>query len=526
MFRTGLAFGLLALVGACGDAPSDGSTGTAGAAHDGPNVLLISIDSLRADHCTPYGYQPEFAPQELTTPFMNRLAQEGLLFERASASSSWTLPSHLSLFSAQPPRAHGVRLVRQMLDRSQDEVRLAGQFQQAGYATYGVWSAPFLHPAYGYQGSSGEEFDRYISAEEYLRDGENSEIITNPQMRRMMEVHGLADATFDNAPRVNEIALAWLEEHEQDNEEPFFLFLHYWDVHYNYVPSDEMARRFLPDFSEADRALGEDFTPAHGDAEAPEYSAEQLSRLKALYDAEIRAVDDAIAEVYAKLEELGIAEDTIVAVVSDHGDHFGEEHEGETHLFHHRTLFEEVVHIPFVVKAPGAPAGKRVPGSVALYDVGPTLLDLAGLPAWEGVVGRSARPLWEGSDDTGHEVLMDLLHPGAPTDTQAWRAGDFKVIWEFGFRPTNTAPDGVRPFLRAYNLAQDPRELAPITELAADDRIQSGQAAMQQAAQQTTRAPQMEKLPDTVQQGLENTGYVDSLDSPQEDNGNDTGKPK
>ena len=86
-----------------------------------------------------------------------------------------------------------------MLDRSQDEVRLAGQFQQAGYATYGVWSAPFLHPAYGYQGSSGEEFDRYISAEEYLRDGENSEIITNPQMRRMMEVHGLADATFDNA---------------------------------------------------------------------------------------------------------------------------------------------------------------------------------------------------------------------------------------------------------------------------------------------------------------------------------------
>ena len=512
MNAKGFALCSALLLGACGgsESPDSGSGNTTAS---GPNVLLISIDSLRADHCTPYGYQPEFAPGEETSPFLNRLAQEGLLFERASASSSWTLPSHLSLFSADPPRAHGVRLGRQMLDRSQSKVRLAGQFKQAGYATYGVWSAPFLHPAYGYQGN-GDEFDRYVAAEEYLRDGKNSEIITDPKQGQMMAVHGLADSTYGNSPRVNEIALAWLDEHAADNEEPFFLFLHYWDVHYNYVVEEEMAKRFLPDYGEADRLLGENFTPAHGKEEGYDYSSEQLARIKALYDAEIRVVDDAIAEVYAKLEELGLAEDTLVAVVSDHGDHFGEEHEGETHLFHHRSLFEEVVHIPFIVKGPGAPVGERVAGSVALYDVGPTLLDLAGLPRWEGVVGRSARSLWETEDNTGYEVLMDLLHPGVPTETQAWRQGDFKGIWELGFRPTRNAPNGVPARFRAYDLAQDPRELSPITQLAGNELVLRAQAAMQQAAQQTVRAPQMEKLPDNVASALEGTGYADSLDEP------------
>lgn len=512
MKKTGLALCLSGLLGACGGSESGGQD-PAGADGQAPHVLLISIDSLRADHCTPYGYEPEFAPQERTTPFLDRLAREGLLFERMSASSSWTLPSHLSLFSAQPPREHGVRVGRQMLNRD-GSVRLAGQFQQAGYATYGVWSAPFLHPAYGYQGSSGSEFDRYEAAEDYLRSGENQQIITNPRMKRMMEVHGLADATYDNSPRVNDIALAWLEEHTSDNpNQPFFMFLHYWDAHYHYVPSDELAERFLPGYSEEDRVLGENFTPAHGDQEAPSYTQDELGRIKALYDAEIRAVDDAIAAVYAKLEELGIADNTVVAITSDHGDHFGEQHEGSEHLFHHRTLFEEVVHVPFVVRAPGrAPAGVRVGGSVALYDVGPTLLDLAGLPTWEGVTGRSARPLWEDPSAVGHEVLMDLFHPGVPTQTQAWRQGDDKAIWEMGSPATRNAPQGAQPYFRAYDLAQDPTEQSPIEDLRERTAWERAQELMRAQAQATRSAPPMEELPDTVRAGLENTGYVDSLD--------------
>lgn len=499
-----IAIGLLA---ACGSGESESTASTTR-----PHVLLISIDSLRADHCTPYGYRAEFT-SEPTSPFLDRLAQEGVLFESASAPSSWTLPSHLSLFSAQPPREHGARLGRQMLERDPSKTVLAGHFKQAGYRTYGVWSAPFLHRAYGYLGAKGTDFDKYIPAEAYLEKDESDRIITNPQMRRMMEVHGMADATFDNAPRVNERAFYLLDLHAEDHaDEPFFLFLHYWDVHYNYVPPKQLAQTFLPDYSERDAELGENFTPAHGEQESQSYSAADLARIKALYDAEIRAVDDAIAEVYAKLEELGFADNTIVAVVSDHGDHFGEEHEGSTHLFHHRTLFEEVVHIPFIVRAPGlVPAGKRVAGSVALYDVGPTLVDLAGLPAWEGVTGKSARPLWDEGAQIDHEVLMDLLHPGVPTQTQALRVGSRKTIWEMGHPPTRQAPQGAQPYLRGYDLSQDPREQQPISDLERHPWLSKAKLTMEAAAAGTRDAPQMSELPDEVQQALEDTGYTDVI---------------
>ncbi len=493
---------------ACGEsAHSDEGSALNGGDSTGrkPSVILISIDSLRADHCTPYGYTPQLAPNEATTPFLKQLAEQGLLFENASAAAPWTLPSHISLFTAQSPREHGVRNGRLILPHNTPN--LATKFQQAGYQTLGVYSAPFLHPAYGY----GFGFDYYVPAEDYLREDGNSNIITDPKSNEMMKVHGFADSSHDNAPRVNEIALNLLDDFGA-KEQPFFLFLHYWDVHYNFMPSAEMAKRFLPDHGPADVELGENFTPAHGGAPEKHYSAAQLERIKAMYDAEIRSVDDALAEIEAKLKELGIADEVIFAVVSDHGDHFGEEHEGKVHMFHHRTLYEEVMHVPFVVRAPGlVPVGQRVAGTVGLYDVGPTLMDLAGLPTWDGREGQSARSLWEqpGSDLTVH---MDLFHPGEPTDSQAWRQGPFKVIWEHGFPNPKPGKQKRDPYLRAYDLAQDATESKPITELNSHTLAQKAVAKMTQLAESTPRAPLMQKMPDELIQGLKNTGYVEAID--------------
>lgn len=492
-------------IAACGDALDSPDDSDPPVPNQRPSVVLVSIDSLRADHCTPYGYRPHFAPQEQTTPFLDQLAAEGLLFENASAASPWTLPSHISLFTGQSPREHGVRLGRLMLPHGTPN--LAARFDEAGYQTIGVFSAPFLHAAYGY----GPGFDVYQPAEEYLREGANIDAITNPKLKRLMEVHGLADSTYGNAPRVNEMALHYLDE-AASKDEPFFLFLHYWDVHYNYVPPIELAKRFLPDYSDADAALGENFTPPHGGATPKKYSADELDRVKALYDAEIRSVDDAMAEIYAKLEELGIADDVIFCVVSDHGDHFGEEHEGKTHMFHHRTLYEEVMHVPVVIRAPKlAPAGKRVAGTIGLYDVGPTLLDLAGLPKWTGRDGRSARPLWEQSEQD-FEVHMDLLHPGEPTDSQGWRRGPFKVLWEHGWFNPKTGRHERAESLRAFDLAQDPTEIQPITELNDHGDARTAVDQMTALATGTPQAPTMEKLPDEVTQALQDTGYAEILD--------------
>jgi len=495
---------------ACGTGDSE-TNSTANGTTAAPNVILISIDSLRADHCTPYGYMPHFTPNEATTPFMAKLAQEGVLFESMSSSSSWTLPSHLSLFSGLPPREHGARMGRHMLSREGGAL-LAGQFKNAGYSTYGVWSAPFLHPAYGYVGPNGDEFDSYVTAEPYLDDQQSERIITNEEKGRMMEVHGLADTSVDNSPRVNERAMWFVSQHVEDQpEKPFFMFLHYWDAHYNYTQDEESSKRFLPDFSEADQQLGLNFTPPHGGAEPRIYTEDELNRVKAMYDAEIRAVDDAIAEVYAQLVELGIEDNTIFAIVSDHGDHFGEEHEGSKHMFHHRTLFQEVVHVPFVVRAPGRiEAGARVPGSVALYDVGPTLVELAGLPAWTGITGRSALPLIESAGS--HEVLMDLFHPGVPTDSSAWRSGDTKAIWEHGSPPTRQSAGGTQPYFRWYNLAQDPTESSPIEDFAGNDSILKARQQIEAAIRDRSKSTLMKKLPDSVSEGLANTGYVDTID--------------
>ncbi len=491
-------------IAACGDALDSPDDSPPPVAHKKPSVILVSIDSLRADHCTPYGYTPHFAPQEQTTPFLAELADDGLLFENASAASPWTLPSHISLFTGQSPREHGVRLGRLMLPHRTPN--LAGRFDAAGYRTIGVFSAPFLHASYGY----GPGFDIYEPAEEYLQEGANINAITNPKLKQMMRVHGLADSTYGNTPRVNEMALHYLDE-AAAGDEPFFLFLHYWDVHYNYIPPVDYAKRFLPDYSEADAELGENFTPPHGEKKERQYSAEELMRVKALYDAEIRSVDDALAELDAKLEELGIADDVIFCVISDHGDHFGEEHEGETHMFHHRTLYEEVMHVPVVIRAPGrAPAGKRVAGTIGLYDVGPTLLDLAGLPEWTGRDGQSARSLWE-QDGQNFDVHMDLIHPGQKTDSQGWRRGPFKVLWEHGWTHPRTGQRERGESLRAFDLAKDPTEIQPITELNNHAAAQTAVNQMTALAKGTPKAPMMEKLPDEVDQALQDTGYADAL---------------
>ncbi|MCA9002629.1 MAG: sulfatase, partial [Planctomycetes bacterium] len=446
--------------------------------------------------------------EEQTTPFLARMAREGLVLENNSAASPWTLPSHISLFTALHPRAHGVRGGARMLPRDPEPTEtLTRRFRDAGYLTYGVYSAPFLHPAYGFH----DGFVEYHAAEKYLEEGSNIDAITDPALRRMMEVHGLADATYGNAPRVNEMAEEFLEGAAR-GDRPFFLFLHYWDVHYNYLPPEDYARRFLPDFGPEDKQLGIDFTPAHGDEEQREYSARELARIQALYDAEIRYVDDHLARIYAKIDELGIADDVILAVVSDHGDHFGESHEGKVELFHHRTLYQEVMHVPALVLAPGRlEAGTRVAASTSLYDVGPTLLDLAGLPVWPGRSGQSVVPLIGQSGALGHEVHMDLRHPGVPADLQGFRQGSLKVIRDHGW-PAGGGQPGLPASTRFFDLAQDPHEQAPKSLEAVGSAGAVALSAMK-ALGPAKPAPLMEELPDNVAAGLQNTGYVDSFDS-------------
>jgi len=425
-----LSLGLLACGG--GESPTDHGGGSSSAGKQRP-VILISIDSLRADHTTPYGYRPQFAPNEATMPFLDKLGREGVVFENAEATAPWTLSSHMSMLTGMHPVEHGVRSRKFSLNPNIDLV--SNVFQDAGYHTAGVFSAPFLHPVWGFH----RGFDVYVPGPDYLGTLEAAEALAASGKGETVEqMHHSSHTDNRTGEQVIDHAITWLSQGDR-HEEPFFLFLHLWDPHYDYFPPQDYRERFLPPGE--GQVLGDEFMQLDR-----ELSTEELDQLKALYDAEIRYTDDQIARLWAQLEEWGIADDVIVGITSDHGDEFLEHGERG----HHLTLYEEVMHVPMVINAPGLlPQGTRIQASVSNRDLAPTLMELAGMPAWTDRSGKSLSTLWR-DGDVDQEVVMDLLRPTRRIELRGYRHGFEKGIL-----------DSYSRVFTAYDLQQDPGEQQP-----------------------------------------------------------------
>jgi len=322
-----------------------------------PGVLLISIDTLRRDHVSAYGYDRP------TTPTLDLLAEEGALFEWAWSPSSWTLPSHVSALTGLSPSAHQVEGER---DRLAEEVAtLAQTLDRAGYATAGFTSHVYLDEKYGF--SRG--FDAYVT--------------------RPVQI----------AEEVSDQAIAWLKAHDRG---PFFLFLHYFDPHADYAPPQEYARVFGAD--PAERSFGEwGFLRQFEDPDTP-LPDDVARRVVALYDGEVLYTDAHISRVIETLRRQRRLDDTIVAVFSDHGEEFKE----HASFGHGDTLYAEVTRIPLIFRYPRRiPAGTRVRSLASLTDLPGLIASLAGLasddprsrgssaptPLLEEVVGGGAPPV-------------------------------------------------------------------------------------------------------------------------------------
>jgi arylsulfatase A-like enzyme len=325
-----------------------------------PNVLLVSIDSLRRDHLHCYGYRRE------TSPTIDRLAREGALFRTVVSPTSWTLPAHLTLLTSLPPEVHGV--VVDAMRLATHSPALAEVLREAGWATAGFVSGAYLDAIYGF--SRG--FDLY---DDY------SLVRSSPRFSRRSVT----------SPALAEQVGAWLRRwQEAGRERPFFLFVHMFDVHYDYEPPPPYDRLFDPDYS---GPLREDQF-RHSSGIPDHMSPRDLQHLIALYDGEIIFTDHHLGRIFEQLRELGVFDDTIVAVTSDHGDEFFE----HGHVGHRQSLYDELVLVPLVVRYPRrVPAGRVIEGQARLMDVGPTLLSLAGVPAADfGVIG-AGRP--DGAQD-------------------------------------------------------------------------------------------------------------------------------
>ncbi len=363
------------------------------------NVVIVSVDTLRADHVGAYGYDRP------TTPHLDVLATRAVVFEDAISQSAWTRPAHASMLTGLYPSEHGIVGVagRPMLPPSLPT--LATVLRGHGYRTAAFTGGANLSAHFGYD----RGFDVYRSPG---RRFENS----HPEVR------------------------AWLGE----NPEPFFLFLHGFDVHRPY--------RSLP----ADReALGLTGARARG--------MQRLCRQRALpsalaphiaeYDAAIHRADRSLGALFGVLRDLGLDERTVVVVTSDHGEEFLE----HGSCFHIRSLYRETVRVPLVVAVPGL-RPRRVPGVVpASASIAPTVLDLLGL---DGLPGPSLVSLLRGQARPA-DLAPTVVSETAAREARTGRYG--KVLaWTSDREKLVYWVDAGRA--EYFDLERDPQELRPETQ--------------------------------------------------------------
>ncbi len=291
-----------------------------------PHVLLITVDTLRADHLSSYGYHLR------TSPNMDRLAAEGVLFERAYCPIPMTGPSHFSMFTGRYPQEHGARINGVSIPGDSKWLTVPQVLRRFGYASGAFVSA---WPLIGRLTQLNRHFDHY-----------------DEELGRTYQVfHSMRWAEDVTRP-----ALKWLADREEP--ERWFLWVHYFDPHEPYNMREEFAKPEL---------VGEPH-PAYS-----QYPKGVLDRM-ARYDSEIGYADKHIGMLLDRVDKLGLRDSTLVVVVSDHGEGLGE----QGFVGHGRWLYESTVHVPWIMRLPGRiEPGTVIRQNVSTLDLAPTLLDLA-----------------------------------------------------------------------------------------------------------------------------------------------------
>ena len=285
---------------------------------DRPNVVLISIDCLRADHIGAYGYERN------TTPRIDELAKDGVVFETLVSTAPWTFPSHMSMLTGLPPSIHGATRWSKLHD---SVPYLSELLAQAGYRTDGTVSVDYISQDFGFE----RGFHSYYFS-------------------------------FDpGATRVVDHAIDLLRKGSGQNQ---FLFVHTLDVHWPYWPPEEFRTRFGPRPLEVTELLQKVLV------DDPPANQQEIDHVINLYDGELAYVDQELGRLFDEMKSLGTYDSSLIVLTADHGEAFYE------HGFwkHTQTLYDEMIHIPLIVKWPkGAPTG-RVEAMVSQTDVFPTIL--------------------------------------------------------------------------------------------------------------------------------------------------------
>jgi arylsulfatase A-like enzyme len=315
-----------------------------------PNLIVISIDTLRADHLGCYGYDKP------TSPLLDKLATQGVLFENASATSPWTLPSHGSLLTGFYPSQIGLSSAVGKLPL--DAETLATLISPHNFSTAAIVNSIYISERYGL--NRGFDYFRFVP-ESYTTTGV--------------------------APTIIQDSIAWLDDHSQQQ---FFLFLHFYDVHSDYHSLPQYEKEFAGAYKGIiDGTNRQLLEIRHGKLDL---DTADIQHLINLYDASIRQLNDQLEVLFDYLNKGRLLEKTFLIITSDHGEEFLEHGK----ILHSQTHYQEAIHIPLIMLGPGMPRSKRVKGVVSLVDVLPTALSLLEISQPSTLSGVDLAPLWKG----------------------------------------------------------------------------------------------------------------------------------
>ncbi len=365
------------------------------------HVLLVVVDTLRADHLGCYGYSRN------TSPRIDGLATQGVRFERCVSQAPWTTPSIGALVTSRYPRALGIETEESRL--GEEWFLLSEALQRHGFATGAVVSHSFCSSEWNFH----QGFDEFDESNVLGHDAVTSESVSN-------------------------LAIEFVDRHRDDR---FFLWLHYFDPHFSYIEHPQFPFHGKGDYDGPVQS-GMKFRRLR--EMAADLDSEDLAEVRRLYDSEIAYTDYHLGRVFDRLKDHGLWEDTMIVFVGDHGEEFLEHGD----LGHARTLYEELLHVPLIVRIPGRMAGV-MSFPVAVLDVYPTVLNALQLPlpSMEALQGRD---LFGETDFRQRPVISETQRR---RNLRSVVQGDFKLVRQVGSGQVTL-----------FQLPQDPDEQEDVSD--------------------------------------------------------------
>jgi arylsulfatase A-like enzyme len=468
------------------------------------NVLLLVVDALRADHLGCYGYERE------TSPTIDRIAREGVLFTRAYAQAPVTKHSTATLVTSLFPSSHAVSEISDGLP--EDTPILMEEMKALGYRTAVLSANAFVSPLFGFGRGTDFAFSGCMPMSRKSMQGRAARTFTQrlPGGRWVKAAFDAVDGRLphsgqslspyeEQAGNLNATLLSWIDAAPG---KPFFAYVHYMETHTPLVPPPPYDTVFDPDLAAGPRPdypvykrgiLPFSPGPALPDAE--------LKGLIALYDGTIAYFDHELARLLDALDERGLGRNTLIVITADHGEEF-HDHGGWGHGI---SLYEELIHVPLIAWCPGhLPAGVRIDDPVRHVDIMPTLLGAAGAgddPRYADLEGRNLWPALAEGAEFGPRIEVFAECSRGDEVIRALRVGDEKLI---------DALSGGRERVMLFDLATDPLEREDLSAERPDERnaLTAWATDIQARALSKKKASEQKTIDEGTKETLRALGYI------------------